>query len=590
MRHAPILAAPARSASDRDRWKVAALWLLACAVLLALHRHGVATGAYPDPDDRLRLVEVRDWLGSQRFRDVSQHRMNQPFGAPMHWSRLVDLPIAASIVLLRPFVGDALAERIAVTIVPLATLGIAMAAVASIGRRLAGRGAALLSAALVPTAVAAAVQFQPLRIDHHGWEIALSLAGLAAILRPDARRGGPLAGLALAVALQVSLEVLPFAVALGGALGLHWIAAPASRTRARLIGYVAMLAAAEAALFMALHGPGQWGVYCDAVSPPHLLGLAVAAIGVALVASRHPAHRAARAAWLGLVGVAAAAAFRAVPPSCGIDAFAALEPIVRTEWYDMVAEGQPIWHVGLATAASVIGFPLIALPCALVAWWRSKRGEWGVYTAMLVATGATAVMVLRAGGLANLVALPAAAWATTRLVARAQASGGALIRVGGTVAAVAALSPPATPLLALLASPASSPPTGRASPGACSDDAAFARLAILPTGRFLAPFDVGPAILLDTPHGVLASGHHRNHLAMADELRAWLGDTRIAHAVLRRHGIGYVLTCELPETRLYRSTAPQGFAARLASGRAPPWLTPVPLAGAPFRVWRVNPL
>ena len=53
-------------------------------------------------DDAMRLVEVRDLIGGQGWFDLFQYRMDPPGGRSMHWSRLIDAPFAALILLLRP--------------------------------------------------------------------------------------------------------------------------------------------------------------------------------------------------------------------------------------------------------------------------------------------------------------------------------------------------------------------------------------------------------------------------------------------------------------------------------------------------------
>ena len=74
------------------------------------------------PDDLLRLQEVRDFLAGQSWFDVTQYRLNPPWGAPMHWSRLLDVPLAAVMLLARPLLGTTGAELAAATIVPPAML------------------------------------------------------------------------------------------------------------------------------------------------------------------------------------------------------------------------------------------------------------------------------------------------------------------------------------------------------------------------------------------------------------------------------------------------------------------------------------
>ncbi len=75
----------------------------------------------PDTDDAMRLVQVRDLLAGQGWFDLSQHR--HAGAPPMHWSRLVDAPIAALILLVRPFAGPA-ADGIVAAAWPLLLLGL----------------------------------------------------------------------------------------------------------------------------------------------------------------------------------------------------------------------------------------------------------------------------------------------------------------------------------------------------------------------------------------------------------------------------------------------------------------------------------
>jgi hypothetical protein len=64
--------------------------------------------ALPDTDDNLRMAQVRASFGGQGWFDLVQHRFDPAHGgANIHWSRLVDLPIAALILLFRPLAGGA---------------------------------------------------------------------------------------------------------------------------------------------------------------------------------------------------------------------------------------------------------------------------------------------------------------------------------------------------------------------------------------------------------------------------------------------------------------------------------------------------
>ena len=58
-----------------------------------------------DNDSMLRLVEIRDLIGGQGWFDLHQYRMGPQGGFVMHWSRLVDAPIAAIILVVSAFTG-----------------------------------------------------------------------------------------------------------------------------------------------------------------------------------------------------------------------------------------------------------------------------------------------------------------------------------------------------------------------------------------------------------------------------------------------------------------------------------------------------
>ncbi|MFM9935180.1 MAG: hypothetical protein ACKVOL_03155, partial [Novosphingobium sp.] len=125
--HASGTAAQAHTDSITDPSKAARLRVLLCWTLLALTMIAVnfkliAIMRFGDPDDALRLLQVRDLLAGQSWFDVHQYRIAAPEGVPMHWSRLVDIPIAAMILLLRPLLGTSAAELVTAVVVPLLTL------------------------------------------------------------------------------------------------------------------------------------------------------------------------------------------------------------------------------------------------------------------------------------------------------------------------------------------------------------------------------------------------------------------------------------------------------------------------------------
>ena len=92
--------------------------ILASAILLAIGAPQIVAGQYHGPDDALRMVQVRDLLAGQGWYDLHQYRMTPPDGTLMHWSRLVDVPIAALVLFFSLFLEPPMAERVTMVVMP----------------------------------------------------------------------------------------------------------------------------------------------------------------------------------------------------------------------------------------------------------------------------------------------------------------------------------------------------------------------------------------------------------------------------------------------------------------------------------------
>ena len=92
-------------------WKALTVlaWIGLCAWFLIERWGAVHWLALNDTDDNIRFVQVKDWLAGQGWYDLRQYRLNPPEGADIHWSRIVDLPIAALMLFFGAFmeVGQA---------------------------------------------------------------------------------------------------------------------------------------------------------------------------------------------------------------------------------------------------------------------------------------------------------------------------------------------------------------------------------------------------------------------------------------------------------------------------------------------------
>lgn len=583
-----------RGSSAQTAWRPVLLsWIILAAALIALKAPQIAAMQFGDPDDALRLVQVRDLLAGQAWFDLHQYRAAAPEGVLMHWSRLVDMPIAALILLLRPLLGTHLAERSALVAVPLLTLLCALALVGRLAVRHFSREVALLACLSFALALPLMWQFTPLRIDHHGWQIVLALAALNGLHAERARTGGAVIGLALAASLAVSIEGLPLTALFLVVCGLRDLRTSAARFD-WLMAATGALAAGSAALFLATRGLGDLAQHCDQVSPVHLAMFAWTALGVAALGWIAPRHVAFSLGGLALTGTGALVILLAAAPQCRGGGFAALDPLVLRFWLPSVAEGMPFWHARPHLAAVIVAGPLIGL---LGAWrlWRTaqpaeQRPVWGDHLLVLIGAWVIGMMVARASATALVfAAVPAAAQVAHWIGALRKAAplprlagyaGMALLLVPGIPVAVAA---------SVVAPLAGSAEAATGSASACNFDRAAPALDRLAPTDMLVPLDMGPDVLVRTHQRVVATGHHRGSAAMHDVIAAFLAPSAQARAIMGARHVTMVMICPaLSRHSVYIKAAPDGLMARLVAGRPPEWLAPVDLApGSGLQFWQV---
>src|SRR5947209_16247509 len=184
------------------------LWILVCLWWVYSGWDQIRWFGLGDTDDNMGIMQVRALLHGQGWYDLRQYRLNPPFGANIHWSRLVDLPIAGLILGLRPFLGGPAAERWAVAIAPLLPYLLLLFSLSLTARRLIAPAAYPLALLALFFAGSTNGMFMPERIDHHGWQLALLPLGMAGMADPKRVRGGLTLGLSSALSLAIGLEML----------------------------------------------------------------------------------------------------------------------------------------------------------------------------------------------------------------------------------------------------------------------------------------------------------------------------------------------------------------------------------------------
>lgn len=583
-----------RAAEHHGRWLILLAWLACSAVMLWLFHGDFAALGFRDPDDAMRLAQVRDWIGGQNFWDVSQHRVNPPLGGPMHWSRIVDMPVAGLILLARLLLGPATPELVACITVPLLLLGGLAGTVHLAARRLGDPVLALMTVALLLTAPSILVQFTPLRIDHHGWQIWMATIALAGALDSSRVRGGVTSALALAVWLQISSEALPYVALFAGLFALRqWLD---GREAPRFMAFAATLGGAALALLALLRGKAALlHDQCDALSAAYVWPLVVMVVLVPLAGKLIGTASMSRRFLIAAIGGGAAIAILLAigGPCLSGDPFQALGPLAYKYWYLQVMEGRPIWVQSLSLRGVILLPALVGLAGAMVAARqtvnRDARMRWLALTLLLLGAMAVSLLVMRAVSVAHVYALPGVAWLLIALFRKVQASSQALVRVLGSVALIL-LTPAGICALWIALIPEA--PSAKTSAVNCRAAATLAPLHTLPPSTLFAPLDLGPDILVQTPHRVIGTAHHRNAAGITAVIEGFMATPDTARAVIRSvnggHGADYVVTCAgLTEYALYAKEHPQSLSAHLMRSNVPDWLQPLPTKG-PLRIYKVR--
>jgi len=561
---------------ERRRWAGDVLAAVALAVVLALcwtarDWHNLSALRLPDTDDAVRLQQIRDWLGGQRFDDLTQHRLGPPPGLPMHWSRLADLVPGAIIAALTPLAGSHAAELIAVLVWPTLLFAAALTLTARIARVLGGDAIARTAIVVAGVAYPSTTVFAPGRIDHHGFQVVLLLVVIRALLARPTMRAGLVAGLATAASLVIGLETAPLLVAAGALLALDWLSVRAG-TDDRMMGFgigatVGLLAASvvfrsDQWLYPACDGFTEMAWRAEVTCAFAPLALALAAHGVT-----RPGRRAVLAVAIGGVIVAGAV----MMSSTCLSPYGSVDPLLRRLWLARVLEAQPLFATPAATAIGYAGVMIAGIVASVWVTARVRDRRWEMLLALQVVTlGLTCWQVRGAYGGAILAGPSLAA-----VIAAARARGAAWM-AGAWIASAGMLYPIAAQ--ALLPHRSAAPPVGSAgSAVACDSPEALALFAAQPTGRLLAPLDLGAYALAASRLDVAGAPYHRDNLGNLAVYHAFLGTPEQAAAVVRNWRVRYVALCadsfaELP-------SMPR-FAGQLHAGHAPAWLHAVGTRGA----------
>ena len=589
---------------------VAVYWLVTAAISLLIFLPRSTDYIGRDNDDVMRLVEVRDLLAGQNWFDLMQYRLGLAEGTLMHWSRLVDLPIAGLIKLFSLFLEPLQAEAVAATLWPFLLMPFLLFPLGLACRRLGGASAMHVGLGLGAIFIFTCVRFSPGALDHHNVQLVLAMWIAAMLVDPQKRvLSYGAAAFACALAMAIGAETVPLVAVACVIVALQWLWHGEAFARpARAFGL--SLTLSISAFFFLTVPPRSYGmVTCDNLSFGFYTLSALGGTALFLVASlpRTP-PRTGRLMLVAITGCLILLAAVLVAPACLGDPLGSLDPMLVELWLKAVSEARPFLTEMAAEPGVAGGFYAVGFFAIVICLCRSLRGEAVeihiILAALVGVSWGVALVQVRGAFFANMLSiLPLSlliADLRQRAAARPKHIGLALGYIGTVLASVpiiwafggvivingwrdgfdvSALSQPGEP------------DASGAETGECGSAADMASLNKLDTGVVAAPSNSGADILRWTPHRVLSAPYHRNQKGMLTELHIGLAQPAEAEAFLRGAGVTIVAFCETdPQTRSLIRLKADGFYAGLARGAVPGYLQPVgEIRNGGFQFYRVLP-
>lgn len=554
-----------------------------------------------DNDSLMRLVQVRDLIGGQGWFDLHQYRMGPEGGFAMHWSRLVDAPIAAVMLAASPLVGGiAAAETVALILWPALLFCLTLFFIVRTARIFGGEPAVLPAVVIGAAALHFIDIFAPGALDHHNIQLMLSSASLCLLAEaPGKRWAAMVSGASAALMLAVGMETAPYVAVFGLCVaGLFFFGGRDDAEVARNFGLG--LAGIAALAFVVTVPASGWAVaQCDAYSVVQFAVAALAGLILAGIASVDAGNgtRARRLIMLGLLGAAVGAVLLLVFPQCISDPYSMVDERLRKDWLDHVSEAKSLFTLIASEPGKVVAryaTPLIGLVWMAVSLrgrpWRRPEILVGA-----VLAAAFAVSVWQARGSTFSIAfavIPLSAWiAIWRQRAEVSPSGWVSAKMVAVWLVSLNASWTSAAAAAGIAFERNAPGIGKDSTaGECQRRQDYAALARLPEATVLAISNLGSPILAYSGHRVLSGPYHRNLEGNRLALDAHMGSPDEARAIVERHQVDLVAICpDNGESWLLAKRSPDGLLAMLIDGDAPEWLEPVAgSADQSLRLYRVR--
>lgn len=587
-------------------WLTFGVWAAVLFIMNVVWGTPLRTGYLADSDDYLRMSRVFDLLDHKNYPSWQQPRLGPGGMVENGWSRLIDGPLWLLMTMFEAFMPRAQAALWTVTVFPaLALLTFIFGAVWYTRSLVSGTNGLSTCVALLATCLMwdALHQFMPGRVTHHDWQIVLTVAAYACVLRlclfPQEIRWPVLGGIFFGTGLGIGADIVPWFVLGTALIGFHWLVYGDKYEHAALrFGTAATLT--TAAWFIVLVSPDRFlKPECDTISPTFLsFAAAVGAFwyAVSLLPVKWKAAldtRAVAAAVIaGLIGIC----IYRLSPNCFHDIYGLTDPLVREAWLHRVIEARPVLFVAQDKplfAIFMLGPVVVGI---LGAAWaakveRDRSVTWIGLALVLTLGSALTFWQFRTLDYVQAIGIAPLAWMIMALASKTAQLARRMTPRRRLAAEILFFLLCAVSFTSQISSHKAAPKSSyQRMREKCSIRDAAPALNTLQAPQMIAAYvDEGAEIIYRTDHWALAGPYHRDQEGIGAVYRLFTApDAKAAHALIDKYKIGVVLVCP-PQRSFWDSIAPQKthFARELLDGHIPSWLSRVPSEGA-IQIYRVR--
>ena len=578
----------------------------------------------PGPDDQMRLHMVRNFLNGDGWFNLHVERMFPPEGFDMHWSRIVDVPIAAIVYGVRPFTGTIIAEKVAMIVWPTLLLLGSVALLIKVCEQIYPRINLFLPLILVVTCISFFSQFRFGRLDHHNLQILLLCILFWCVINRHRHWVNFLAGAVISLSIAIGLDNAIFIIPLMVYWGLEW--GVGDDRQGNGLRWFASGIAVSALLFygLTIDPANYWKSVCDSNSIVFLSAQILVSLflfllplcGAILPGSGLPGLDIKRFVWrLGLGGLFSGIVLGILYltfPECQAGPMSQLPLEVQERWLHRIMEAKSLavilqeepqhWLQTFAFHVLVIvagGFMLIQF-----AYGRSMPAPKAfiVFYGMFVFSFLAGFFQFRLISIGILTAIPITVLAADRMMGWAgeRYHHWWMLRVA-QIAIILLFSSASWMFIGIsifpdkhsnikanngLAQNSSKNIFSVSSKDRCTGQGAHKTLAGLPSGIVISTLNGAPAILIFTDHTVVSGNYHRIPQAILDVSDFFETNNSTARILARKYDADYVSLCLLD--RFLESSFSDRLIDRLRGNNPPPWLTPIHGKDDFLAIYRIN--